>query len=305
MRIRGRNPLTVLSRVSISKGSSQYYLMVESAYTVIAMACKIMEYYKKGKEHRRLYSGTSILERVRTEHILRRFISKPPLVIADIGGGTGPYAFMLAKMGYSVHLIDLTLVHTEKAKFIEKTSGHQLARISVGDARFIGLNDQSIDVVLFLGPLYHITAREDRIKALREAYRVLKPKGLIFAAGISRFTSFIDGIRGGYINDPDFVSIINQDLKNGAHMNPENKPFYFTTAFFHHPNELKQELEDSGFIFKSELAIEGPAWITKDFDTYWKVTKLRKKILSFIETIESDSTLIGASAHIMAIGKKE
>jgi ubiquinone/menaquinone biosynthesis C-methylase UbiE len=231
-------------------------------------------------------------------------LPKPPSVIADIGGGAGVYAFPLAKTGYEVHLIDLAPIHIERARAIDKASKYHLASISVGDARKINLKNSSVGVVLFLGPMYHITERKDRIKALKEAYRILRPGGLIFAAGISRFTSFLDGIRAGYITDPDFISIIRNDLKNGQHRNPKSKPHYFTTAYFYHPNEIRRELEDSSFKVKDMLAIEGPAWITRDFDKYWKNEKLRKNIISFVEKIESDPTIIGASAHMMAIGKK-
>ena len=52
------------------------------------------------------------------------------------------------------------------------------------------------------------------------------------------------------------------------------------------------------------MAIEGPAWITGNFDDYWKNTRLRRSIISFIEKIEDEPSLLGASSHIMLIAKK-
>src|SRR5437773_10269387 len=87
------------------------------------------------------------------------------------------------------------------------------------------------DIVLLFGPLYHLVRKKERLKALAEAHRVLKPGGLLFAAAISRFTSALDGSLRGFIRDPGFMKIIIQDLKNGQHRNPSNKPEYFTTSF--------------------------------------------------------------------------
>ena len=267
---------------------------------------KIINHYSKYYgEHRRLSSGFGQLEKARVERILDRFLPKPPAVILDVGGGTGAYAFPLAKKGYTVHLIDLTPSHIEKAKAISNSQpGYPLASVTVGDARRLEMEDKSVDVVLFFGPLYHLTKRKDRIKALKEAYRVLRPNGLIFAAVISRFASFLDGVNRGFIMDQGFVKILKQDLKNGQHRNPENKPNYFTTSFFHHPKELENELKTSKFKVKSIMAIEGPVLAKNEFNKIWENEDAQNNLLSFIEKIESDPFILGASAHIMAIGQK-
>ena len=267
---------------------------------------KIVDHYSKHyREHQRLSSSFGQLERARVEQILNRFLPKPPAVILDVGGGTGAYAFPLAKKGYTVHLIDLTPGHIEKAKAISNSQPrYPLASMTVGDARKLEMEDKSVDVVLFFGPLYHLTKRKDRIRALKEAYRVLKPNGLIFAAVISRFASFLDGVNRGFIMDPDFVRIVEQDLKNGQHRNPKNKPNYFTTSYFHHPKELENELKASKFKVKSIMAIEGLVLAKNEFNKIWGNENARNNLLSFIEKIESDPSILGASAHIMAIGQR-
>jgi ubiquinone/menaquinone biosynthesis C-methylase UbiE len=266
---------------------------------------EIISYYNQFDEHNRLSSGYGQLEKIRTERILDRYLPKPPAVVLDVGGGTGVYALALAKREYEVHLIDLSPAHIEKAKSMSKTQPEQpLASISIGNAKNIEMENNSADAALFFGPLYHLTKKSDRIKALQEAHRVLRPNGLLFASAISKFSSLIDGILGEYIKDRDFVRIVERDLKDGQHRNPKYKPHYFTTSFFHHPEELRSELETGGFNVRSVLAIEGPMWITNDFDEYWKDKKLRKHILSFAEKIENEPTILGASEHIMAIGQK-
>src|SRR5437773_3466782 len=95
-----------------------------------------------------------------------------------------------------------------------------LASVTVGDARSLSWNDKTVDAVLLLGPLYHLTARADRIRALTEAHRVLKAPGLLFAVGISRFASTMDGLRSGFLKDAQFADIVDRDLKDGQHRNP-------------------------------------------------------------------------------------
>src|SRR5690606_11227533 len=118
----------------------------------------------------------------------------------------------------------------------------ELASIRLGDARALDQAAECVDAVLLLGPLYHLTERAQRLAALREARRVVRPGGVIFAVGISRFASLLDGLASDFLDDPAFVRIVEQDLRSGQHRNPANHPAYFTTAYFHHPDELQDEV---------------------------------------------------------------
>ncbi|MBZ0283955.1 MAG: class I SAM-dependent methyltransferase [Anaerolineae bacterium] len=156
---------------------------------------KITDYYDQGREQNRLTVGGGQLELIRSQEIVLRYLPKPPAVVMDIGGGAGIYAFWLAELGYTVHLIDLIPLHIEQAN--ATTTNHPLASGTVGDARHVNFPDASADAVLLFGPLYHLTERVDRIQTLREAWRLLKPSGLLFAATISRFASLMDGLKTG------------------------------------------------------------------------------------------------------------
>jgi ubiquinone/menaquinone biosynthesis C-methylase UbiE len=85
-------------------------------------------------------------------------------------------------------------LHIQQAKNTAKNKKFKLSSYSVSDARHLEQKDNSVDAVLLLGPLYHLIKKEDRDKALKEAHRVLKPGGILFAAAITRFASFMDAM---------------------------------------------------------------------------------------------------------------
>jgi hypothetical protein len=95
-----------------------------------------------------------------------------------------------------------------------------------------------------------------------------------------------------------------QDLKDGQHRNPTNNPDYFTTTFFHHPDELQQEMEEAGFCVERLLGVEGPAWFMSSFSNHWKVPEKRALLLELLRTVEQDRCILGVSAHPMGIGRK-
>ena len=191
-----------------------------------------LAHYRDGVELPRLTRGAGVLEFLRTQELLGRYLPKPPAVILDVGSGPGVYAHWLADFGYDVHLLDRVPLHISQAADVSRLQSRPLASTVVGDARALPFDSESADAVLLLGPLYHLTERAERLAAWREAFRVLRPQGRVFAAGISRFASALDGLRSGRLGDPAFVSIYQRDLEDGQHRNPTNNPFYFTTAYF-------------------------------------------------------------------------
>jgi ubiquinone/menaquinone biosynthesis C-methylase UbiE len=174
----------------------------------------------------------------------------------------------------------------------------------VGDARKLDFPDASASAVLLLGPLYHLTDRDDRRTALDEARRVLESGGWLFAAAISRYASLLDGLRGPVFDDEAFARIVEADLADGQHRNDTDNPLYFTTAFFHHPEELTAEVRDAGFTLMALYAVEGAGAFVPGFAERWKDPKSRDRLLDLLRRIECEPALLGVSPHLLAVGQK-
>lgn len=264
----------------------------------------IAKYYNEGKEQDRLENPLNKFEKIRTLDILERYLPNEKLTIADIGGGAGVYSFILSELGHDVHLLDIVPLHVEQATELNEKSDYPLKSISVGDARKIPFSDNFADAVLLFGPMYHLTEKQDRLQALKECYRILKPGGLLFSAGISKYASLLDGFDTKNILDEEFQKIVNDDLKMGQHRNPTYHEHYFTTAYFHDPNELIIEHLDSGFEQVELLAIEGPLGLLNSITEFLESEEKLKILLDYSRKIEKEINLIGSSSHIMVIGKK-
>ncbi|MGA7320324.1 MAG: class I SAM-dependent methyltransferase, partial [Candidatus Sulfotelmatobacter sp.] len=209
---------------------------------------EMMRYYTAADEASRLRTGWFQLEYARTQELILRHLPPAPTTILDVGGGAGAYACWLASLGHEVHLIDPVPNHVEQARASStQQPNHPLASATLGDARELPHSSQSADAVLLLGPLYHLTKRDDRLTALREAHRVLRDGGLVWGAGISRFASLLDSLSNGFFDQTEFAPILERDLAEGQHRNPTGNLNYFTDAFFHLPDELAGELTDAGF----------------------------------------------------------
>lgn len=266
---------------------------------------EILGYYSLGQEKGRLDEGYFPLERARTQELVRRHLPPPPGFVVDVGGGAGAYALWLAGLGYEVDLVDPVPLHVQQAEEASRARPEErLASARVGDARRLELEDASAGAVLMLGPLYHLTRAEDRRAALLEARRVLAPGGWLFAAAISRFASLLDGLRGALFEHDAFARIVERDLMDGQHRNDTDRAEFFTTSFFHHPDELAAEIRDAGLSLAGLFAVEGPGAFVPDFRRRWEDEDARERLLGVLRRVEREPALLGVSPHLLAVARR-
>jgi len=264
----------------------------------------IADFYDRTREETRLAQGPFQLEEARTRELIQRFAPPPPATVLDVGGAAGAYALWLAASGYTVHLVDAAPRLVAEAERRSHRAERPLASCRVGDARALDAREKSADMVLLLGPLYHLTDSADRARALGEAHRVLKPGGWLFAAAISRHASALDGLARDLLDDPEFERIVDRDLKDGQHRNPTDRLDYFTTAYFHRPDELGNEIQRAGLTLDGVYGIEGPGWILPDIADRMANPRRRSTLLRVAQLLEMESAVVGASAHLLGVAQR-
>jgi len=261
----------------------------------------VSHYQDRYDESARLSEAAGRLEFLRTQQILLRNLGESCSIV-DVGGGPGVYAEWLASLGHHVVLVDPVERHVAEANQRPASRGSITA--VVGEARELNLADGCADIVLKLGPLYHLLDSHDRLRALAEAARILRPGGRLFAAGISRFASVHDGIVRRFLLEPEFVDIVVSDLKSGRHENREQLPGWFTSAYFHRPDDLRDEVGEAGFVDVELLGVEGLAGWLHDLNDRPADEAVRSLLLEFLARIEAEPSLVGVSAHLIAHGTK-
>ncbi|MCC7204777.1 MAG: class I SAM-dependent methyltransferase [Phycisphaeraceae bacterium] len=262
----------------------------------------VAHYTNAYDESKRLSDGFGQLERHRTEHLITRYLPPPRAVILDVGGAGGVYSFFMAALGHDVHLLDIVPKHIEQAQANARQPGAPpLASIRVGDALALPFADASADMVMMHGPLYHLVDRADRRQALLEAKRVLRPGGTLLAFAISRYAGAIYGLTKGLIYDPDYLRMIQTEVRTGRRTNPPQGAHTLPSAHFHLPAELASELEDAGLACSVLLGVVGPAWLVPDLDAAWTDPAKRHHILELASLLEHEPLL---SPRILAVGSK-
>ncbi|MDX3196063.1 class I SAM-dependent methyltransferase, partial [Streptomyces sp. MN03-5084-2B] len=193
-------------------------------------------HYRTGPaEHTRLArTPHGRLEYLRTRELLRRFLPGRARVL-DVGGGTGVHAEWLAADGHVVHLVDVVADHVAHARTLPGVTA------SVGDARGLSFPDAAFDVVLLLGPLYHLVDRADRMRALAEARRVLRPGGVLAAAGISRYLSLLETGAAGTLTAA-LEGSVRAVVRTGAY----DGHVGFVPTHWHGAGELRDEVAGAG-----------------------------------------------------------
>src|SRR5262249_38912896 len=156
--------------------------------------------------------------------------------------------------------------------------------------RHLDERDGSADAALLLGPLYHLTSSADRLAALREVHRVIRPGGVVCAAAISRYMAVLDWTASGGPAD-EVGAKLGPVIATGTH----DHSLGFAPAHFHLPDELASEMNRAGFADVQVFGIEGPAWMAVDAAGSDREATLMESALRCARLVEDDPALISAS----------
>ncbi len=269
----------------------------------------VLEGYNAGIEFNRLHNGLGLIEFERTKEILCDLLPPAPATIYDIGGGYGEYSYFLTALGYDVHLFDLSKKHIEMSHELGRECGLTLKTAEVADARSIDRADASADAILLLGPMYHIVDFSERQLCLKECYRLLKPNGLLFVAGITRYATMLWAVttydQNALLDEIEFYNMLETEIKTGDHIkNPASKYNGMGRSYFHLPEELKEEITTAGFCKAEIRGVLGPCWLVPNLDEAWRDKEKRESIMKIVSLCEKEESIMGLSTHILGIARK-
>lgn len=265
------------------------------------MDAEILAYYEHGLEQERLSTGGRQVEFLRVQDVLRRHLPPAPARLVDVGGGAGAHALPLAALGYEVHVVDPVPLHVKQAAAASRRAAAPIACVVLGDARALAAASSSMDAALLLGPLYHLTSRADRVTALREARRVVKPGGVVVAKALSRFYPLFEQIAKATPVDADDADRNATFLRDGQYRNPGGDPANFTTSYFHRPEELTAEVAEAGLELRALVAATGLVKLLPDFAQRMAEPDQRDRILAVLRMTEAEPSTLGTSQNFIAI----
>ena len=263
---------------------------------------RVKGYYSNFPEEKRfeLMGFSGRMEYEMTMRIFDKYMGANNTVL-DLGGGAGVYSIPLAKAGNKVYLADLSERLIEVAK---KADEDKLLTCDVVNAIDLSIyEDSKFDIVLLMGPLYHLLEASEREQCIRECYRVLKKGGKIFASFIP-FLSGSIGIVERYINHPEQVDINNlkEVFSSGKFRNIAKNGFQ--EGYYPSSKEIEKLFADGGFTKIEIRSIRGFGNDREEYIYKIKDTEIRDAVFSLIEKTAADESIVEMCSHAMYIGNK-
>ncbi|MBE3561987.1 MAG: methyltransferase domain-containing protein [Ktedonobacteraceae bacterium] len=247
------------------------------------------------------------LERHRTEfavtmRTLTEYLPIPPQAVLDVGGGPGRYALALSSLGYQVTLLDLSQGNLTLAR--QKAQERQISLVQYVHGNALNLSafpPESFDAVLLFGPLYHLLTESERQQAVREAWRVLRSDGFIFAAFITRYAAF------RYLAKNSPMTLLEKHaewedfVRTGIYH--AGQGVGFTDAYFAHPAEIGPLMEGAGFETLDLCGCEGVVAANEEqvnrlTDDAWQTW------IDLNYRLSKEPSLRGAADHLLYVGRK-
>ena len=259
-----------------------------------------IEYYSTFDEEQRLLSQN--ITRIEFDTTVNQLIPyiESAESLTELGAATGRYSLFYAQKGINVTAVELV---PELVTQLRKNSVKIEANIEVYEANATNvefIKDSSQDIVLILGPLYHIQSVNDRESVLREANRILKANGVVAIAYISRF--FVAGllakISSTFIT-PEIVSKLNE---TGLVTSPDVDAF-FRTGYFAKPAEIEELATKTGFTVSKHIATDSFVRYIGSEINQLSENQYQTWLQHHLTTC-AEPSLLGSSNHGLVIAQK-
>ncbi len=266
---------------------------------------KVKGYYSVFDEKNRLVRDNSgRLEYEMTMQILKKYLPEKGNVL-DIGGGAGVYAFPLAEAGYQVYLGDLSERLIEQARERKDAENMEnMVSIDVVNATDMSqYEDDFFDVVIALGPFYHLTEAGEREACVSEIHRILKPGGMVVAGFIPRLAGSI-AVVDRYCWDSKQVGAhtIGEVFSTGRFHNMASRGFqegYYATS-----SEIEEMFGACHFKPECIRSIRGFAYEKEDKIYAIQDEAVFAEVMKCIEETAEDKAIVEMCGHAVYIGRK-
>ncbi len=267
---------------------------------------KIKAYYSVFDEQHRLENAEGRLEYDICKSIILGYLNKSDCIL-DLGGGAGKYSIELVKQGYKVTLADLSERLLEQAKaYVMENNLPSLQSYDVVNAVDLSCyNNNSFDVIILFGPMYHLLDSDERHKCVSEVYRVLKPHGIIFVSFIPYLTGAV-GIVNRAFQFPQQVNEYNlsEVFETGKFHNNANVAFQ--EGYYPESKEIEKLFREHNFsqILLRSIRSFGYNKEEKLYELLEKDEALFNKMIELINRTATNPAIIETCGHALYIGRK-
>lgn len=253
----------------------------------------LVNYYNKFNEDKRLNSRHGIVEFTTSIKYIEKYLNKMnnPKII-DIGAGTGKYSVYLHNKGYDVTAVELVKHNLKEIE--KKNKDIKTYLLNATDLKKI--NDNTYDLVILFGPLYHLITKEEKIRAINEAKRVLKKNGIIM---IQYCMADYAIIKHGFMENFILEEIKENRITSDFKLNFKDDDLYSYSTL----DEIN-ELNSICNLERIEIFTpDGPTDYIRNYINTMN-DEVFNKYLDYIYSISNKKELLGASSHLVDIIKK-
>lgn len=261
----------------------------------------IVESYENSREEDRLSTNNARkIEFVTTTGILDELIEGKKKIL-DCAAGTGAYAFYLAKQGHQVTATDITPRHVAYMREQLENKNYEIDTAVLDATDMSMFADETFDVVLNMGPFYHLTEEEKRRKCLEECLRVLKKGGIIVSAYISRFYVF------QYVamqNEKYLDAGLARQLIETGELHHDDEKCFWTDTYYATKNEMEDLYRKYGLEIVDHFAQDGTTPLFAKKVDKWNEEQF-KIWCDYHYSVCREESILGASNHVVIVGRKK